>query len=122
MEKKKTLIIGASTNPARYSFKAAHMLTETGHPIVNLGVKKGEVAGAEILPPGSPVQDEIDTITLYVGPALQKQYYQYILDTKPKRVIFNPGTENEELIQKVEEAGIEPVVACTLVLLSTGQY
>lgn len=122
MEKKKTLIIGASTNPARYSYKAAHRLTAAGHPIVNVGVKKGEVAGEEILPPGSPVQEGIDTITLYIGPALQEQYEQYILDTKPKRVIFNPGTENQTLIQKVEEAGIEPVVACTLVLLSTGEF
>lgn len=121
MEKKKTLIIGASTNPERYSYKAAHRLTAAGHPIVNVGIRKGEVAGQPILAPGTRA-DDIDTITLYVGPGLQSQYYQYILDTKPRRVIFNPGTENQELIDLLSEAGIRPVIACTLVMLSTGQY
>lgn len=118
---KKTLIIGASTNNERYSYKAAHKLIEKGHQIVNIGLKSGEVAGVKIEKPGAPYQD-IDTITLYIGTALQVGYYDYIINTKPKRVIFNPGTENEELEQLLTTHGIEPVEACTLVLLSIGQY
>jgi uncharacterized protein len=118
---KKTLIIGASPDPSRYSYKAAHMLRRFNHGIVNVGIKKGEVAGIEIEKPGE-IHQGIDTITLYIGPALQAQYHDYILATKPKRVIFNPGTENYELEKLLDLHGIEPVEACTLVLLSTGQY
>lgn len=121
MEKKKTLILGASTNPERYSYKAAHRLTSAGHPIVNIGLKNGEVAGEAILPAGTTV-DGVDTVTLYIGPRLQPQYYQYLMDLKPRRIIFNPGTENEELYNMAEEAGIEAIEACTLVMLGTGQY
>lgn len=117
----KTLIIGASPDTARYSYKAAHMLTRFGHDIVNVGIKKGEVAGVVIEKP-DVVHKDIDTITLYIGPPLQAQYYDYILETKPRRVIFNPGTENEELEKLLDQHHIEPVEACTLVLLSTGQY
>ncbi|WP_316791560.1 CoA-binding protein [Pedobacter frigoris] len=118
---KKTLIIGASPNPMRYSYKAAHMLKSKGHAIVNVGIKNGEVAGIAIEKPGQ-IHDDIHTVTLYIGPQLQDQYYDYILETKPKRVVFNPGTENEELENLLRENAIEPVEACTLVLLSTGQY
>lgn len=118
---KKTLIIGASPDPSRYAYKAAHMLTRFNHEIVNVGIKRGEVAGVEIEKPGE-IHSDIDTITLYIGPALQTQYHDYILDTKPKRVIFNPGTENYELEKLLDAHGIEPMEACTLVLLSTGQY
>jgi len=118
---KKTLIIGASPDPSRYSYKAAHMLKRFNHEIVNVGIKKGEVAGSEIEKP-EIIHNDIDTITLYIGAALQEQYHNYILDTKPKRVIFNPGTENYELEKLLDQHGIEPIEACTLVLLSTGQY
>ncbi len=118
---KKTLIIGASPDESRYAYKAAHMLKRFGHDIVNVGIKKGIVAGVEIERPGEIYQD-IDTITLYIGPALQAQYHDYILETNPKRVIFNPGTENFELEKLLDQHGIEPVEACTLVLLSIGQY
>lgn len=118
---KKTLIIGASPEPSRYSFKAAQMLTRFNHDIVNIGIKRGEVAGVEIQRP-EHIHQDIDTVTLYIGPALQGQYHEYILKTKPKRVIFNPGTENPELEELLNANGIEPVEACTLVLLSTGQY
>lgn len=118
---KKTLIIGASPNPERYAYRAAHMLTVKGHEIINVGVKHGAVAGIEIEKQGT-VHSDIDTITLYIGPHLQSQYYNYILETKPRRVIFNPGTENAELENLLVSNGIEPVEACTLVLLSTGQY
>ncbi|WP_343524757.1 CoA-binding protein [Pedobacter sp.] len=118
---KKTLIIGASPDPSRYAYKAANMLKRFNHNIVNVGIKKGEVAGVEIEKPGE-IHHDIDTITLYIGPALQSQYHDYILATKPKRVIFNPGTENYELEKLLDQHNIEPIEACTLVLLSTGQY
>jgi predicted CoA-binding protein len=118
---KKTLIIGASPDPSRYSYKAAHMLKRFNHDIVNIGIKRGAVADVEIERSGQIHQD-IDTITLYIGPAIQPQYYEYIIDTKPKRVIFNPGTENYDLEKLLNQHAIEPVRACTLVLLSTGQY
>jgi predicted CoA-binding protein len=118
---KKTLIIGASPNPERYAYRAAHMLTRKGYDIVNIGIKNGAVAGVEIEKPGA-IHSDIDTITLYIGPHLQAQYYNYILETNPKRVVFNPGTENAELENLLVSNGIEPVEACTLVLLSTGQY
>ena len=118
---KKTLIIGASPDASRYAYKAAHMLKRFNHDIVNVGIKKGEVAGVEIEKP-TVIHKDIDTITLYIGADLQKQYHDYILATNPKRVIFNPGTENFELEKLLDQHGIQPVEACTLVLLSTGQY
>lgn len=116
-----TLIIGASLNPMRYAYKAAHMLRAKGHHIINIGIKKGAVAGVAIEKPGVPHQN-VDTITLYVGEEIQHLYYDYILQTKPRRVIFNPGTENPELEELLDRNGIASVEACTLVLLSTGQY
>lgn len=121
MEKKKTMILGASTNPSRYANIAANRLSSAGHPIVNIGLKSGEVAQEPIQPYGTLVKD-VDTITLYLGPQNQPQYYQYILDINPKRLVFNPGTENEELNKLAKEAGIETIEACTLVMLATGQY
>lgn len=120
-EKKKTLILGATTNPARYAYLAAHRLVAAGHDIVNIGIKKGESAGVEIRRAGAVLPD-IDTVTLYIGPQLQSEYYDYIMETHPKRIIFNPGTENPELEALAKQHGIEVVRACTLVMLSTGQY
>ena len=118
---KNTLIIGATPNPTRYAYKAANMLKAKGHSIVNVGIKSGAVAGVEIEGP-EEIHTDVNTITLYIGPGLQKQYYDYILKTNPKRVIFNPGTENHELKTLLRENAIEPIEACTLVLLATGQY
>ena len=118
---KKTLIIGATPNPTRYAYRAAQMLKAKGHSIVNVGIKKGEVAGVEI-EPADVIHDDIHTITLYIGPQLHESYIDYILKTNPKRVVFNPGTENYALKIKLRENAIEAVDACTLVLLSTGQY
>lgn len=118
---KKTLIIGATPNPTRYAYRAAQMLKSKGHDIVNVGIKKGEVAGVEIEKPDA-IHNDVHTITLYIGPDLQDQYHDYILKTNPKRVIFNPGTENYKLEEFLKENAIEPIEACTLVMLSTGQY
>ncbi len=118
---KKTLVLGATPNEARYANLAANRLVRNGHAIVNVGLKTGEVAGVPIEKPGT-IHGDIDTITLYVGPHHQEELYDYILDTHPKRIIFNPGTENSELRRMANEKGIETEYACTLVLLSIGQY
>lgn len=121
--KKKTVIIGASPNPSRYSYLAAGVLAENGYEMVPVGIKKGAVFGVPIqdlrLKPG--IKD-VDTVTLYIGPKHQPEWYDYILSLKPKRVIFNPGTENDEFIKKVNESGSEALEACTLVMLRTKQF
>lgn len=118
---KKTLVLGATPDPGRYAFLASNKLVNHGHPIINVGIKKGEVAGVPIEKP-EKIHDDVDTITLYVGPHNQTPLYDYILQTKPKRIIFNPGTENPELEKMAEDKGIETLYACTLVMLSTGEY
>lgn len=118
---KKTLVIGASENPDRYSNKAIRALVLHGHEVVAIGLNEGQVAGVSFNSEKKAFEN-IDTVTMYVGPQNQREYYQYILNLKPQRVIFNPGTENPEFIAKLESAGIHPEIACTLVLLSIGQY
>ncbi|WP_426059223.1 CoA-binding protein [Hymenobacter sp. B1770] len=118
---KKTLVLGASDNPDRYSFRAANMLKNYGHEVVPVGLRKGQVAGLDIHT-DRPQATDIDTITLYVGTRNQPVWYDYILDLKPKRILFNPGTENPELERLAHERGIQTEEACTLVLLSIGQY
>jgi predicted CoA-binding protein len=121
MEHKKTLIIGATTDPHRYAYLAAHLLTVDGHSIVNVGYKTGKIAGVPIERP-EVIHTDIDTITLYVSPQKQPPLYEYILRTNPKRIIFNPGAENQELEQLASSRGIITDFACTLVLLATDQY
>jgi predicted CoA-binding protein len=121
MANKKTLILGATPNSGRYAYLAANRLVKAGHDIINIGIKKGEVAGVPI-EPAEDIYPDVDTITLYVGPQNQPPLYDYILNTHPKRIIFNPGTENSELRKMANEKGIETEYACTLVMLSTGQY
>jgi predicted CoA-binding protein len=118
---KKTLVLGASDNPARYSYRAVHQLKSHGHEVVPVGIRKGEVAGLPIHT-DRPLAPDVDTVTLYVGPQNQPAWYDYILDLKPKRILFNPGTENPELERLAHQRGIETEEACTLVLLSIGQY
>ncbi len=118
---KKTVVLGASDNPARYSFRAAHMLKKHGHEVVPVGIRKGEVAGLPIHT-DRPAEKDVDTVTLYVGPQNQPGWYDYILDLKPRRILFNPGTENPELEKLAHQHGIRTEEACTLVLLSIGQY
>ncbi|RUA30866.1 MAG: CoA-binding protein [Bacteroidetes bacterium] len=120
---KKTVIIGATTNPSRYAYFAAERLTNAGHEIVPIGIKKGEVFGEEILDiRKSPQVEDVETITLYLGARHQPEYYDYILNLNPKRIIFNPGTENPELVKLANTKGIETENACTLVMLGSGVY
>lgn len=121
MPNKKTLILGATPDASRYAYLAANRLTAKGHTIVNVGQKTGEVAGVSIEKPET-IHNDIDTVTLYVGTHNQPPLYDYILNTHPKRIIFNPGTENSELQTMANEQGIETVNACTLVMLSIGEY
>ena len=118
---KKALVLGASENPSRYSYLAMRKLTSHGHPVVAIGKRKGKVGEVDIETNHLP-HENIHTITLYLNPTNQKPYIDYILDLKPKRIIFNPGTENDELIKSAKQHGIEPVLGCTLVMLSVGNY
>lgn len=118
---KRTLIIGASNNPERYAYKAAERLLNHGHEIELLGLRGVEIFNRTIDTEKKQYQG-IDTVTLYVGPKNQPEYYDYVLSLKPKRVIFNPGTENEEFEEVLTNHGIIAEEACTLVLLGTGQY
>lgn len=118
---KKTLVIGASENKERYSNIAVNLLRQYQYPVVAIGNKIGKINDVEIVV-GKPVLTDIDTVTLYVSEKYQKEYYQYIISLKPKRIIFNPGTENNELFELAIDNNIKPVEACTLVMLKTKQY
>jgi len=118
---KKTLVLGASSKPERYSYKAVKMLMQHGHIVNAVGAKEDSIEDVKIYK-GTPEFDEVHTITLYLSPKNQTNLYQYILNLKPKRIIFNPGTENSELETLAKNQGIEVEIACTLVLLSTNQY
>ena len=118
---KKTLVIGATTNSARYAYIATNMLLNHGHEVELLGIKKGEVASIPIQN-GFPKLENIDTVTMYIGPQHQQEYYDYIINLKPQRVIFNPGTENPGFYRLLQANGIDCEIACTLVLLTTNQF
>lgn len=117
----KTLIIGASVHHWRYSYMAAASLLDAGHEIVLIGSRPGEVLD-ETIQTGHPPLEGIHTVTLYINPSHQQEYADYILGLKPKRVIFNPGTENPILAARLHEAGVEVIPACTLVMLSADVY
>ena len=118
---KKTLVIGASENKARYSNMAIERLTAYDNEVVAIGLRNGEVAGVPFSSEKKPFEN-IDTVTLYIGARHQPDYYRYIISLKPKRVIFNPGTENPEFYELLEKNNIAVEIACTLVLLGTNQY
>ena len=120
-QKKKTLVLGASENPSRYSHLALQRLQSLDHPVVAIGKHKGMV-GNTVIETEKKEWKDIDTVTLYLNPINQKEYYNYILSLKPRRIIFNPGAENEELAELATSKGIKPVEACTLVMLATNQY
>lgn len=120
---KNTVILGASTNPSRYAYVAASMFSARKLPFTPVGIKKGIVFGQQILDlREKPAVSDVDTVTLYIGPENQKEWYDYILSLKPNRIIFNPGTENPELMKLAKANNIEVVPACNLVMLSTGQF
>ena len=118
---KKTVIIGATENPGRYAHRAAHSLLRHGHEIELVGLREGQVDGHSIQT-GHPVLNDVDTVTMYVGPRNQPDLYDYIKSLNPRRVIFNPGAENPDFERQLQAAGIEPIEACTLVMLSIGTY
>jgi len=118
---KKTLILGATPNPERYSYMATIRLAKHGHEVVPVGIRKGEIEGIAIIE-GKPALEDVDTVTLYLGAARQPEYYDYIFSLNPKRIIFNPGAENPELMKLAQERSIETVEGCTLVMLSIGGY
>ena len=118
---KPTAVIGASPNTDRYSYRATLALQRNGYPVFPVGIKKGAIGGLDILT-DKPSLENIDTVTLYVGPQNQPFWYDYILSLNPKRIIFNPGTENPELEKLAAGKGIETLEACTLVMLSIRQY
>ncbi len=118
---KKTVVLGASQNEERYSNKAVKKLVAHNHPVTAIGNKEGIINNINIIKE-NPFLNDVDTVTLYLNPENQKPYYDYILSLNPKRIIFNPGTENDELESLAAAKGIKTMEACTLVLLSTNQY
>lgn len=120
-EQKKTVVLGASANPARYSHMAVKRLTSHNHPVVAIGKRPGNVGPVEIQTDHLPV-DNVHTVTLYLNPQNQREYYDYILNLHPRRIIFNPGTENSELVKQAKQNNIETVEGCTLVMLGVGLY
>ncbi|MFC4872432.1 CoA-binding protein [Negadavirga shengliensis] len=123
MNERKTVIIGASPNPSRYAYVAAQMLKEKSVPFVPVGIKRGEVGGETIQDLRlKPAIEDVHTVTLYLAPKNQKEWQEYILSLRPRRIIFNPGTENPELMESARAHNIDVVPACSLVMLSSGQY
>ena len=118
---KKTLVLGASPNPIRFSYKAVKSLQRHDVPVVPVGIKTGEIGGLEIIKT-RPEMDDIHTVTLYIGPARQKEYYSWLLSLYPKRIIFNPGTENQEFMDMARKEGIEVLEDCTLIMLNAGRF
>lgn len=118
---KKTVVLGASSNPSRYSYLAVNRLSAHGHDVIAVGKREGKINEVEVIT-DHPSEQNVDTVTLYLNAANQKQYYDYIISLHPKRIIFNPGAENNELAELAKKNNIKPMEACTLVLLTTGQY
>jgi len=125
MKNETVVILGASNNPERYSYKAFHMLKENGHQTLLVHPKLKEIEGQKCFEDLNQVihqKIEVDTLTLYVNPEISSLMIEQILTLKPKRVIFNPGTENEILKVALKKDNILYEEACTLVLLKTGQF
>jgi predicted CoA-binding protein len=121
MQNKPTVVIGASENQERYAYKATLSLLAKGHDVFPVGIRNGKISNISISTERI-IYENIDTVTLYVGPKNQPDWYAYILALQPKRIIFNPGAENEELVLLANKKGIETIEACTLVMLSIGNY
>lgn len=121
MNKKRSLVLGASNNPFRYAYKAVNFLKAKGHEVIAIGNSGGEVLGVPIKKSTDDIKN-IDTVTLYLNPMNQRDYYDFLIKLNPKRVIFNPGTENKNLEEILNKNGIKTINACTLVMLNTNQY
>ncbi|SMD33034.1 hypothetical protein SAMN04488029_1397 [Reichenbachiella faecimaris] len=122
-DKKLTVVLGATADPSRYAYLAAERLKNHKQPFKLVSIKKGELFGEPFLDLKSkPTISEVHTVTLYIGAVRLAEWHDYILNLNPKRIIFNPGTENLELAKAAEAMGIETVFGCTLVMLGTGQY
>lgn len=121
MQSSVTMVLGASPNPERYSYMATVMLSQKGYTVYPFGIKNGMIQSLPIVQDW-PSKGSIDTLTLYLGPQAQEAYYDQIIALAPKRIIFNPGTENPILAGMAKAAGIATLEACTLVMLTTGQY
>jgi len=121
LKNKPTVVIGSSPNTDRYSYKATISLQNHNHTVYPIGIRNGKINDLDIIT-NKPTLENIDTVTLYVGPDNQPAWFDYIFSLNPKRIIFNPGTENAEFEALAESKGIEALQACTLVLLSINQY
>jgi hypothetical protein len=119
---KKTLVIGASSKPGRVSREAVLKLREAGHEVFAIGAQEDKIGDVSIQTGHPFIMDDLHTVSLYLNPNRQTDYYEYLLSLKPKRIIFNPGTENPVLERLAHENNIETEQACTLVLLSLGAY
>jgi predicted CoA-binding protein len=121
MTVKMTMVLGVSLKPERFSNRAVKKLVSLHYPVIAVGLREGEINGVRVQKP-FPRIDEIHTITLYLGAKTQAYYYRYILKLSPKRVIFNPGAENEKFEKMLINRGVEVVRDCTLMMLSHGTY
>ena len=115
------LVLGASPNPKRYSFKATKLLKKYGHQVYPVGIRDGEIDGLKILKV-FPENTYIHTVTIYLSPNRQETYYDKILSLRPQRVIFNPGTENPEFKKILDSNNIETIEKCTIVMLKSGIF
>ncbi len=115
------MVLGASPNPVRFSYKAVKSLLRHDQQVVAVGFRKGEIEEQEILT-GQPPIENVHTISIYIGSSRQTEYYDYIHSLNPERVIFNPGTINPGLMGQLKEDGVECVSECMLVMLSENQY
>lgn len=120
-DRKKTVVLGASPNPVRFSHKAVKSLLRHDQDVVAVGFKEGLIVEEEILV-GMPHIDDVHTVSIYIGSSRQADYYDYIISLNPKRVIFNPGTVNPEFMGRLSREGIEPLAECMLVLLNEEEY
>jgi predicted CoA-binding protein len=120
-ERKKTVGLGASPNPVRFSYKAVKSLLRHDQEVVAVGFREGLIEGETILT-GQPPIENVHTVSIYIGSSRQAEFYDYIFSLKPERVIFNPGTVNPEFMGRLKQAGIEPVSECMLVMLNDGEY
>ena len=115
------MVLGASPNPVRFSYKAVKSLRKHDHEVVAVGFREGDIEGTKVLVGQPPVED-VHTVSIYIGSSRQADYYDYIISLKPERVIFNPGTVNPEFMGRLKREGIEPLNACMLVMLNEEDF